>query len=66
MNNNDMIGLFPDVINQMQISSLDIKKMYILPFLPSDCLLTVQVFPISGELCSFKAGHRHEGFAHIG
>lgn len=27
MNNNDMIGLFPDVINQIQIPSLDIKKM---------------------------------------
>lgn len=30
MNNNDMIGLFPDVINQMQIPSLDIKKMFVL------------------------------------
>lgn len=27
MNNNDMIALFPDVVNQMQIPSLDIKKM---------------------------------------
>ena len=27
MNNNDMIGLFPDVIAQMQTPSLDIKKM---------------------------------------
>lgn len=27
MNNNDMILLFPDVINQMSIPSLDIKKM---------------------------------------
>lgn len=27
MNNNEMVALFPDVIAQMQIPSLDIKKM---------------------------------------
>jgi AP-2 complex subunit beta-1 len=27
MSNNDMAGLFPDVVNCMQISSLEIKKM---------------------------------------
>ena len=29
MNNNEMIGLFPDVIAQMHIPSLDIKKMLV-------------------------------------
>ena len=28
MSNNDMVALFPDVINCMHISSLEIKKMY--------------------------------------
>ena len=27
MNNNDMISLFPDIVAQMSIPSLDIKKM---------------------------------------
>jgi AP-2 complex subunit beta-1 len=27
MSNNDMAGLFPDIVNCMQISSLEIKKM---------------------------------------
>lgn len=27
MSNNDMVNLFPDVVNCMQISSLEIKKM---------------------------------------
>jgi vesicle coat complex subunit len=27
MSNNDMIALFPDVVNCMQIQSLEIKKM---------------------------------------
>lgn len=30
MSNNDMVALFPDVINCMTIPSLEIKKMYIL------------------------------------
>lgn len=30
MSNNDMVALFPDVINCMTISSLEIKKMYVL------------------------------------
>lgn len=29
MSNNDMVNLFPDVVNCMQISSLEIKKMYV-------------------------------------
>lgn len=29
MNNNDMVALFQDVINQMSIPSLDIKKMHV-------------------------------------
>ena len=29
MSNNDMVALFPDVLNCMEISSLDIKKMCI-------------------------------------
>ena len=29
MNNNDMIALFQDVINQMNIPSLEIKKMLV-------------------------------------
>ena len=29
MNNNDMIALFQDVINQMNIPSLEIKKMFV-------------------------------------
>ena len=29
MSNNDMVALFPDVVNCMQISSLEIKKMYV-------------------------------------
>ena len=29
MSNNDMVALFPDVINCMQIHSLEIKKMYV-------------------------------------
>lgn len=29
MSNNDMIALFPDVINCMTIASLEIKKMYV-------------------------------------
>ena len=28
MSNNDMVALFPDIINCMHISSLEIKKMY--------------------------------------
>jgi hypothetical protein len=30
MSNNDMVGLFPDVIACMAISSLEIKKMYVM------------------------------------
>ena len=30
MSNNDMVALFPDVINCMTIPSLEIKKMYVL------------------------------------
>jgi len=30
MNNNEMVALFPDVIAQMQIPSLDIKKMCVI------------------------------------
>jgi hypothetical protein len=29
MSNNDMVGLFPDVIGCMAIPSLEIKKMYV-------------------------------------
>lgn len=29
MSNNDMVALFPDIISCMQISSLEIKKMYV-------------------------------------
>lgn len=29
MSNNDMVALFPDIINCMQIPSLEIKKMYV-------------------------------------
>lgn len=29
MSNNDMIGLFPDVIGCMNLPSLEIKKMYV-------------------------------------
>lgn len=29
MNNTEMVALFPDVIAQMQIPSLDIKKMWV-------------------------------------
>jgi len=32
MSNNDMVGLFPDVIACMTIPSLEIKKMYVLEF----------------------------------
>ena len=28
MSNNDMVALFPDIVNCMQIPSLEIKKMY--------------------------------------
>ena len=31
MSNNDMVALFPDVINCMTIQSLEIKKMFIYP-----------------------------------
>jgi len=31
MSNNDMIALFPDVINCMNRDNLEIKKMYLLP-----------------------------------
>lgn len=31
MSNNDMVALFPDVVGCMQIPSLEIKKMYVLP-----------------------------------
>jgi hypothetical protein len=30
MSNNDMVGLFPDIITCMTIPSLEIKKMYVL------------------------------------
>jgi vesicle coat complex subunit len=30
MSNNDMVGLFPDIIACMTIPSLEIKKMYVL------------------------------------
>lgn len=29
MSNNDMVALFPDIVNCMQIPSLEIKKMYV-------------------------------------
>ena len=29
MSNNDMVGLFPDVIGCMNMPSLEIKKMYV-------------------------------------
>lgn len=29
MSNNDMIGLFPDVVDCMNLPSLEIKKMYV-------------------------------------
>ena len=29
MSNNDMIALFPDIVNTMHIPSLEIKKMYV-------------------------------------
>jgi hypothetical protein len=29
MSNNDMLALFPDIVNCMQIPSLEIKKMYV-------------------------------------
>ena len=29
MSNNDMVALFPDIVSCMQISSLEIKKMYV-------------------------------------
>ena len=29
MSNNDMVALFPDIVNCMQINSLEIKKMYV-------------------------------------
>ena len=35
MSNNDMVALFPDVVGCMQIPSLEIKKMYVIP--PDAC-----------------------------
>ena len=34
MSNNDMVALFPDIINCMQIPSLEIKKMSVPPCVP--------------------------------
>lgn len=31
MSNNDMVGLFPDIVGCMTIPSLEIKKMYAVP-----------------------------------
>lgn len=44
MNNNDMIALFPDVVAQMQIPSLDIKKMQVSPAHPAEPLLLTACF----------------------
>jgi hypothetical protein len=35
MSNNDMVMLFPDIIQCMEIPNLDIKKMYVSPLLTS-------------------------------
>lgn len=35
MSNNDMVGLFPDVIGCMNLPSLEIKKMYVANTLPA-------------------------------
>jgi AP-2 complex subunit beta-1 len=37
MSNNDMVGLFPDVVACMQIPSLEIKKMCVRPLLGALC-----------------------------
>ena len=34
MSNNDMVALFPDIVQCMHIPSLEIKKMYAMTFLP--------------------------------
>jgi hypothetical protein len=36
MSNNDMVALFPDIVNCMQIPSLEIKKMYVPPCICSN------------------------------
>lgn len=58
MSNNDMVALFPDVVNCMQIPSLEIKKMYAnvtqsCTHLRADMVL--QVLLISGQLRTHKA-----------
>jgi hypothetical protein len=35
MSNNDMIALFPDIIDCMNLPSLEIKKMYVLSCIAS-------------------------------
>lgn len=76
MSNNDMIGLFPDVIGCMTIPSLEIKKMYVLiggeggskegreiDSRKGAKLTEKQVLPIPCQLFTNEAGGRVEGLA---
>jgi len=56
MSNNDMVALFPDIVNCMSISSLEIKKMSVSTLRGTlACRLTpAQVLPVSRELCADK------------
>lgn len=58
MSNNDMVALFPDVVNCMQIPSLEIKKMYV--YVIQSCIspladTILQVLLIPCELRTYKA-----------
>lgn len=65
MSNNDMVGLFPDVIACMAISSLEIKKMYVMAeTLYTGWSLTFtgnQVLPVFSQLFEDEAGGCIEG-----
>lgn len=55
MSNNDMVALFPDIVNCMDIPSLEIKKMY--GFGSAECFTLAdlwQVFLVSRQLFKDK------------
>lgn len=66
MSNNDMIALFPDVINCMTIASLEIKKMYVYALLRNISSSPAQVLLVSRQLCARKTGYCAHCIAGLG
>lgn len=67
MSNNDMVALFPDIVGCMQIPSLEIKKMLVLPCRWREKVADkCQVLLVSCQLRKNEAGCCAEGTANTG